>query len=410
MTDGRAGIRFAAGEDGVTTRQAKTGTIAALAGARGLPPLMVILYHFSEGHHYSGVGWFDLIACRGYLWVEFFFTLSGFILTYAYGHRLKDIWTWRGYGEFLRARLIRLYPLHLFMLAVIALMVVTLHYVGEWHGYRSIFEVKYHQDLSAKGMMLSLLLVQAWNTMDRLTWNGLSWFVSVEFALCLLFPLVLRLAHGRVWRGAALVAAGLAGLLALLFTSRHGLDLTFHDGVWRGICDFAIGAGMAVLFVRARELQVPAWLHSAIQLVLLALLAYAIGRTGWSHTRNDIFTVAPILLLVLALAFDRGVLAEILKMRVPQLLGEWSYAIYLGQTTWLLLIRYFEQRLYPADDALVWGTRFSTMIWWLEPLALVLVCVAWGAVLAEGIELPVAARLRARLGRRLDPQSIPTPN
>ena len=258
--------------------------------------------------------------------------------------------------------------------------------------------------------MLSLLLVQAWNSMDRLTWNGLSWFVSVEFALCLLFPLVLRLAHGKVWRGFALMAAGLAGMLALLFTSQHGLDLTYHNGVWRGLADFAIGAGMAVLFARAREAHIPAWAHSVAQLVLLALLGYAVLKTGWSHSRGDIFTVAPIILLVFALAFDTGVVARLLKMKLPQLLGEWSYAIYLGQTTWLLMIRYFEQRLYPAPDAVVWGTRFSTLIWWLEPLALVLVCVAWGALLAEGVELPAAAWLRRRLGRRLDPQTIPTPN
>ena len=54
---------------------------------------------------------------------------------------------------------------------------------------RSI-DLPYHQDVSAKGFVLSLFLVQAWHTMDRLTWNGLSWFVSVEFALV---PAVSRL-------------------------------------------------------------------------------------------------------------------------------------------------------------------------------------------------------------------------
>ena len=404
----------------MTGKPSKAGTIQALAGARGLPPLMVILYHFSEGHHYSGIGWLDLIACRGYLWVEFFFVLSGFILTYAYGRRLQELWTVNGFGAFLRARLIRLYPLHLFMLAVIGVMILALHSIAAVNGYLSIFEVKYHQDISAKGLTLSLLLVQGWNawplplkslvTMDRLTWNGLSWFVSVEFALCLLFPIVLRLAHGRMWRGFALVAAGLAGMSVLLFTSQHGLDLTFRNGVYRGLADFTIGAGMAVLFARAREAQIPGWVHSVVQLVLLALLAYATQKTGWSHTRNDIFTVLPIVLMVFALAFDRGVVAAVMKMKLPQWLGEWSYAIYLGQTTWLLMIRYFEQRLYPDPGAIVFGVRFSSLVWWLEPLALVLVCVAWGALLAECIELPAAAWLRSRLGRRLDPKAIPTPN
>ena len=48
-------------------------------------------------------------------------------------------------------------------------------------------------------------------------------------------------------------------------------------------------------------------------------------------------------------------------------MGEWSYAVYLGQTAWLLAIRFFEQRLYPPPDTIVLGMRFSALIWWLEP-------------------------------------------
>ena len=83
------------------------------------------------------------------------------------------------------------------------------------------------------------------------------------------------------------------------------------------------------------------------------------------------------------------------RLRLPQLLGEWSYAIYLGQTAWLLVIRFFEQRLYPPPDAIVLGTRFSSLIWWLEPVCLVSVCVLWGGVLAEFVEMPAARALRA---------------
>ena len=70
-----------------------------------------------------------------------------------------------------------------------------------------------------------------------------------------------------MWRGFALIAAGLAGLLALLFTSQHGLDITFHNGVLRGLSDFAVGVGMAVLFrqIKPRD-QLPEWVHSILQI------------------------------------------------------------------------------------------------------------------------------------------------
>lgn len=395
----------------MTGKPGPSERIAALAGARAFPPLMVVLFHFSEGHHYSHIKILDLFAARGYLWVEFFFVLSGFILTHAYWPRLKDLFRRPGYIAFLRARLIRLYPLHLFMLLLILGLVVLLRALAAHGGYLSIFDLKYHQDVSVKGFALSLLLVHAWNTMPSLTWNGASWFVSVEFALCLVFPVLLWLAEGRLWRGFALIAAGLGGLVGLLLTSEHGLDITFHNGVLRGISDFTIGVGMAVLFrrIKARD-RLPDFVHSGLQLILIGLLVLVVMHTGWSHTRLDIFTVLPLMMLVFALAFDRGIVARALQTRLPQALGEWSYAVYLGQTAWLLGIRFFEQRLYPPADAIVLGQPFADLIWWLEPLLLVTVCVLWGGLLYHVIELPIASALRRFFGRRLDPQSVPTPS
>jgi peptidoglycan/LPS O-acetylase OafA/YrhL len=385
--------------------------IAALAGARAFPPLMIVMFHFSEGHHYSHIRPLDLLFTRGYLWVEFFFVLSGFILTHVYWPRLKELLRLSGYAAFLRARLIRLYPLHLFMLLLILGVVILLRALAAQGGYLSIFDARYHQDVSVKGFFLSLFLVQAWNSMNTLTWNGVSWFVSVEFALCLAFPALLWLAEGRLWRGFALIAAGLAGLLALLFTSQHGLDITYHNGVLRGLADFAIGIGMAVLFRRLKPRdRLPEWGHSVLQLILLALLGMVVMTTGWSHTRMDIFTVLPLMALVFALAFDRGIAARALQTRLPQLVGEWSYAIYLGQTAWLLAIRFFEQRLYPPPETIVLGTRFSSLIFWLEPVGLVTACLLWGGLLFHFVELPAAHALRNRLGRRLDPRSVLTPS
>src|SRR5581483_11894215 len=117
--------------------------IAALAGARAFPPLMVVMFHFSEGHHYSHVRLLDLFATRGYLWVEFFFVLSGFILTHVYWRRVKELLSRSGYLAFLRARLIRLYPLHLFMLLLILAIVIALRALAAHAGYLSIFDIKY---------------------------------------------------------------------------------------------------------------------------------------------------------------------------------------------------------------------------------------------------------------------------
>jgi peptidoglycan/LPS O-acetylase OafA/YrhL len=388
--------------------QSKPATIAALAGARALPPLLIVLYHYSEGHHYSGVRLLDLIATRGYLWVEFFFTLSGFVLTHVYAGRRRELWRWRGYAGFLKARLVRLYPLHLFLLLALLALVVCTRLAGHLGGYASIYDRAYHPMVDLKGFILSLFLVQGWNTLSYLTWNGVAWFVSVEFALCLIFPLFLKLQDGGLWRGLALLAAGIGGMALLLAHSRHGLDLTYHNGVLRGLADFTIGVGLAVLFRNAGAIAaLPAWMHGLAQGAMLLLLAYVFTQIGWSHTGNDLYIALTLQAFVFVLAFDKGWLADLLKLRGPQRLGDWSYAIYLGQTFWLQYMRVLEFRFYPPPDAIVLGQRFSTLMWWLEPTLLVLVCALWGGLLAEWVEKPAAKWLRARLDqpRKAEPAS-----
>ena len=70
-------------------------------------------------------------------------------------------------------------------------------------------------------------------------------------------------------------------------------------------------------------------------------------------------------------------------------------------------MRVIEFRFYPAPDTLVFGAPFSSLIFWLEPLALLAVCTAWGALLAEKIEVPVAKWVRAQLDRPR-PQAPPS--
>lgn len=384
----------------MTTAQSpkRPDEIRALAGVRAFPPWVLVMFHFSEGHGYRHFWPLDYVAARGYLWVEFFFCLSGFILTHVYGARAAQLFTARGYGAFLKARLIRLYPLHLFMLLVVLMTAIVTRYLAAIGHYTSIFDLTYHTVITPFSLLLNLLLVQAWNTQPSLTWNGVAWFVSVEWALCLLFPIFLFLSRGPLWRGFALIAVGVAGLTALDLTSAHGLDITFHNGVLRGLSDFSVGVGLAMLYraLKPRD-ALPDWAHSLIQLAVVFALFYAIYNTGWSHTRMDIWTVLPMMALVLALAFDRGIVADALKTRIPQILGGWSFAIYIGQTFMLLIIRVFEQRLYPPPMTPVLGTTFISLSWWLEPLMLVLCCIAWGALLATFIEHPVAAWLKRRL-------------
>jgi peptidoglycan/LPS O-acetylase OafA/YrhL len=378
---------------------ARPAEIKALAGARAIPPLILVLYHFCEGHHYRNFKPFDLLIGHGYLWVEFFFGLSGFILTYVYGAKVRDFWRGRAQRDFLIARLSRLYPLHLTMLLWILVLMLILNGIAAATHSPSIYQEQYHPVVTWQSFIANLFLVQAWNILPSLTWNGASWFVSVEFLLCILFPIYLALARGGWWSAFGLIAAGAGGLAFLSLTGKHGLDITFHNGIFRGMSAFAVGVGLCALYRKTKPAAdlLPDWAITLFQFAVLVWWGLGTFDNGWSHTTRDIYSVLPMLALIYALSFDRGVLACVFQTAPLLKLGEWSYAIYIGQTAWLQLIREFE-RFYPWD-ATVFGVPFGALIWWLEPLALLLVCVAWGWFLCTYVEIPANRALRRFFAR-----------
>jgi len=301
---------------------------------------------------------------------------------------------------FLKARLARLYPVHLATLISMLLLMWTLNQLSYWGGYLSIYHQPWPPMNTGPSFLASLFLVQAWNLFPWLTWNGASWFVSVEFLLCLIFPLYLLLARGRWWMGAALIGFGLSWLTLLALNSHHGLDITYRDGMFRGMAGFAVGVGLAMLYRDARKAgieRLPAWVFDAAQGAALLYLFWATYRLGWSHTPRDLWFATALYVLIFVLAFDRGFLARALSTTPFLRLGEWSYAIYMGQTFWLQLIRTFEQRWYPPDDTLIFGHRFAELMWWGEPVLLVAVCIAWGALLFVAVEKPANRWLRRKL-------------
>jgi peptidoglycan/LPS O-acetylase OafA/YrhL len=378
--------------------QQRPATIAALAGARAIPPLILVLFHFCEGHGYRGAKWFDLPVGKGYLWVEFFFALSGFVLTYVYASRAAEFWSGKAYLPFLKARIARLYPLQLFMLLTILAMVIGLRALAAAHGYVSIYDTRWHPINTWQSFIANLFLVQGWNLFPYLSWNGASWFVSVEWLLCLLFPVWMWIATGR-WYVALLllIAGGVA--LGFLATTGHGLDLTFHNGIFRGAAAFGIGVGFAMLYrdTKTRAEALPDYVFSLAQALVLAALWWAIYRTGWAHRPEDIYTVLPETALVYVLAFDRGFLARFFQMRLPQFFGEISYAVYMGQTAVLQMLRHAQLHWYPASATIVFGRPWSAWapLWhWLEPALVLAAAILWGWALFAFVERPAAKILR----------------
>ncbi len=383
---------------------AKPADIKALSGARALPALMIVLFHFCTFHHYvPAAAVLGPLITKGYLWVEFFFALSGFILIHVYGARAAEFWHGGAFLPFLKARLARLYPIHLFTLLTMLLLMLALNALAEANGYVSIYRGTDAPMNTWPSFVANLFLVQAWNTVQGLSWNTAAWFISIEFLLCLLFPVYVLLSRGGAWRGVLLIVTGIAWLILLSWNSQIGLDITFRNGMFRGMAGFAIGTGTAMVYraaIKAGAGTLSEWKHSAAQAVLLVFFVWAIWFSGPAHTRSDMWTALALDAFVLALAFDRGFVARFLSSAAMRKLGEWSYGIYMGQMFWMQFARHLEQRHFPSPQTIVLGMRFDEVIAWAEPLAVLLVCIGWGALLATFIEHPANATLRRLFAQR----------
>ncbi len=177
--------------------------LRALTSVRGIAAWFVVLYHIRLSIAGLSPDWVAVFA-KGYLAVDFFFLLSGFVIWLTWGDRLRT-GGWRMVPQFLRKRVARIWPLHLFMLACAVGLALLLAATGRANPVDYPFDE----------LPLHVFLLQNWGFTDRLAWNDPAWSISAELGAYLLFPL---LALAIDWRRVPTwaVLAAVAALLVLL--------------------------------------------------------------------------------------------------------------------------------------------------------------------------------------------------
>lgn len=273
-----------------------------------------MLYHIRESAAGTLPVWLTDILAKGYLAVDFFFVLSGFVIWLNYGRMVGDR-RWASVPHFLWRRLARIYPLHaLMMLGAIAFTLVCIR-TGRFVS----------PDFDWSTLPFHMLLVQNWGLLPELGWNVPAWSISCELGAYLVFPLLVITLDWQKLPSAALIAI-LALLLAGLWAmfAMAGEDMLGNDiprlGLPRCLFEFAMGTIVAALWLRWKDRQGP-----AIMAVSLALAGIAAFCAGAPETLALPFIFVN-LLLVLALTADGR---NPLKGRVIHWLGEISYATYL---------------------------------------------------------------------------------
>ncbi|MGZ9099783.1 MAG: acyltransferase family protein, partial [Brevundimonas sp.] len=215
--------------------------LRALTTLRFLAALWVVLY---TAWPHLDVSWVPVAVTKGYLGVETFFILSGFILSHVYLEAAGEK-RFR-YGGFLWARIARVYPLHLVTLfGMIGLGVAA-----------TIAGLSIDASLTDwRALPAHLTMTHAWGLAPISAFNHPSWSISAEWFAYLCFPAFAFVA----WRlrNRPVLATGLAAAFALglyaAFEPLAGYSLTeasFRWGMLRIVPCFALGCALYLVHRR----------------------------------------------------------------------------------------------------------------------------------------------------------------
>ena len=156
----------------------------------------------------------DVTFYNGWLWVDFFFLLSGFVLAHAYGERFSRWPGIAGFREFLVFRFARLWPLHIVTLGLlVSLESAKFALDGP---FTEMLPPAFAGRNHPQWLPLHVFLLQAFTQEDYDTWNVPSWSISCEWFAYMLFPLLVSVIR-RASSGlrATLMLACYLGLLAV---------------------------------------------------------------------------------------------------------------------------------------------------------------------------------------------------
>lgn len=294
----------------------------ALDSWRGLCALLVALFHFPAASALSQ----SRFVASSYLFVDFFFVLSGFVIASSYAGKLT---TGADGIRFTAIRLGRIYPLHLVMLAAFAAFELVRLLLPQLRGaggepFTGAFDMT--------SLAANLLLVQGMGLFDHLTWNGPSWSISTEFFTYVVFAAVVILMGRRSWL--ALTVAAIAAPVALFMSGARSMDLSYDLGFVRCLAGFSVGALIARFqygaIVAARS-QAPDLVSRALWSVAeVAMIAAIIGFVAALGNRPASIA-APYLfgLVIYVFAHEGGAISAFLRARAFLLLGALSYSIYM---------------------------------------------------------------------------------
>lgn len=298
-----------------------------LDGLRGVAAVMVVLFHLFEAFTFGDAQ--RQIINHGYLAVDFFFLLSGFVIAYAY----DDRWTRMGMGEFFARRLLRLQP----MVVMGSIIGATLFYLQQGSLFPLIAKTPVWQMLLV--MLLGCTLLPLPKAFDIRGWdeihplNGPAWSLFYEYVANILYDVGVRKLSNRALGVLVLFAAALLVQVAVFgprgdLIGGWALDA---NGIRVGLARVLFPFFAGVLLMRlGKRIRLRRAFETCAVLLVVALALPRFGGTGrlWL---NGLYDAACVLLLFpLIVAIGAGERRQDgAAVRIARFFGDLSYPLYI---------------------------------------------------------------------------------
>ena len=308
-----------------------------LDGLRGTAAILVVFYHIFEGFSFAEItnGAGDGIIRtlnHGHMAVDFFFILSGFVISYAYDDRWSSMDTW----QFFKRRLTRLHPM-LIMGAIIGFITFAIAGFGRWDGTAA------STVWAVTAMLLTMLMIPALpgapyevrGNGEMFPLNGPGWSLFFEYLGNILYALIMRRMSTKIL---AITTILLGAVHAWFFIGNiSGYDMigvgwTIDEvNLWGGLVRMLFPLSMGMLLARTfrpRRIKGAFWICSIALIVLFAAPpAVSTGNISLNSLYEFICIafIFPLIVWVGACGSTGGKLTS----KTNRLLGDLSYPLYI---------------------------------------------------------------------------------
>lgn len=318
----------------------------SLESLRGLAAILVAIYHSPIIASKS----LPIIA-NANIFVDFFFILSGFVMSYAYKQKII---AGLKFKDFTLLRIGRLYPLHLFMLLIWVPFIFAKGYVFHFLqiGGNDPFVIN-----SFSTFISNLLLVNSLNIHSHLSWNYPAWSISLEFYTYLIFFFFLVLFR-RFYRPYYSLIFSLLSYAALYTITEDSLLRTYDFGLLRCVGGFFLGVYIQSLTeASAQEFnKLQSNIYEIIIIFATLFLILNISNSKIIEFSSFILFGCTVYLFSIQ---DSGIISRFLNLKPMIFLGTISYSIYLTHAIIFTIIDHIWVYLLKMPVKSVQGTSIT---------------------------------------------------